>query len=195
MEEQSFDTREALLALSLSLAGCEPLDAAQPCFNLFDEEILAKLGYRGSHLFESAKEAWDLKEKGDVGYVFQMSPRLPDLVLAYRDQAKQIEELADGTTAKSLLIKILGQHELGAVMEDEMILRISCVILKTRGQYVNLWKQMVPLLRAPVAGRTKHFDDTILSKGRLVEAKGVKKPGFQVVSLNISDEHRKAMRL
>lgn len=193
MEEQSFDTREALLALSLALAGCEPMDATQPCVNLFDSELLAKRGYTGKPLIEGAEEAWHQKEKGDVIYVFKMSPRLPDLVLAYRDQCKQVEEL-DGT-ATGLIIKTLGQHELGAILQDEMILRVSCVILKTRGQYVNLWKEMVPLLRVPIAGRTKHFDDTILSKGRSVEAKGVKKPGFQVVSLNISDEHRKAMRL
>lgn len=186
MEEQSFDTREALLALSLSLAGCEPLDATQPCFNLFDEDILAKLGYRGEKLFPSALEAWEQKEKGDVGYVFKMSPRLPELIKAYRDQCKQIDEL-DGP-AQILIVKIFAQHELGGILQDEMILRVACVILKTRGQYVNLWKQMVPLLRVPIAGKSKNIS-TVAGEGL------VKKPGFQVVSLNISEEHRKAMRL
>lgn len=192
MEEQSFDTREAILALSLALAGCEPLDEKQPCFNLFDEEILSKLGHRES-VWDSAHEAWRQKQKGDVGYVFKMTPRLPQLVLAYREQCKQIEDL--DMKSGEFILKIYADANAGLMQPDEMILRIACVILKTRVQYVNLWKLMVPLLRVPVVGKSKHFDTTAISAGKTVEAKGVKKPGFQIVSLNISEEHRKAIKL
>lgn len=189
--EAPFSTQEALLALCLSLAGQEPFDAQQPCFNLYDTEILGRLGYRGKPLWEAANEAWADKKKGHVEYTFTLTARCSELIKAYREQCSDVEKL-DGKAGELIAGIVLNG---GAFLEDEMILRIACVILKTRGEYVNMWKQMIPLLRIPNEGKAKHFDTSIVSKGKIVEAKGVQRPGFKVVSLNASDKTKKAMGL
>lgn len=182
MDVNSFDTHEAILALCLILAGGEPLEESQPCMNLYSEEILGKLGYKGEKLLDAANAAWKNGEKGEVKYLLKMTPRLAELIRAYRDQCEQIEKLdAKATDLIDALIS-------NPVDRDEMILRTACVILKTRGEFMNLWKKMVPLLRVPVDGKSEVHD---AAKG----AKIVKKPGFKVISLNISDEHRKEMGL
>lgn len=199
---ETFDTRESLLALCLILAGAEPAEETQPAFNLFDEEILFKIGggmkdertgeitrpsrFSGMTLEAAANQAWQEKARGDVGHILKMSPRLSALSQAYHDQCKQIEKL-DGN-AQSLIVKIIAQHELGGILQDEMILRIACVILKTRGSFMNVWKEMVPILRVPDKGKTKNLSSR---EGEHVR----QKPGFRVVSLNISDEHKKGMGL
>lgn len=190
---QTFDTREAILALCLTLAGCEPLDESQPCFNLYDAEILAKHGYRGKPLIEAAQEAWEQKEKGDVGYVFKMTPRLVELAKLYRETCQEIEK-ADGK-AFVMLADIIGKFAAHCLDPDEAILKFSCVVLKTRGQYFNVWKEMVPLLRVPVDGRAKHFDGTVSSNGRTIESKNVHRPGFKVISLNASPGTKEHLKL
>lgn len=199
--EQPFSTSEAILAYCLYLAGCEFCDDRTPCTNLFDAEILAKLGYRGEKLFEAANQAWQQKAKGHVQFHFKLTPRTGDLIRAYREQAAEVEK-ADGK-ASDLIAKILDLHSDSLRDEadnTETLLRISCVILKTRGEFMNLYKQMVPLLRVPVEGKEKRFDTTangLDAKGRRISvpAHGVQKPGFKVISLNLSEEKRKRMGL
>lgn len=196
--EQPFSTSEAILAYCLYLAGCEFCDDRQPCTNLFDAEILAKLGYRGEKLFEAANQAWHQKAKGHVQFHFKLTPRVADLIRAYREQEKEIRS-SDGK-ASDMIATIQKHGTSGAILPDEILLRIACVILKTRGEFMNLFKQMVPLLRVPVEGKAKHFDTTatrLNDKGRreTVEAKGVQKPGFKVISLNLSEQKRKDMKL
>ena len=199
MEVHPFHTQEAVLALCLHLSGsCEPLDAQQPFFNLFDAEILANLGYRGKPLLDAANEAWKDGKKGHVEYVFKLTPRCSDLILAYRQQCAEIEKL--DLSANAIIKKIVSHGTAGAIKQDEMLLRIACVILKTRGEFMNAYKKAVPILRVPVAGKTKNFDTTatVQTNGggsRTVAAKGVSKPGFQIVSLNASEKTRKAMGL
>lgn len=196
--EQPFSTSEAILAYCLYLAGCEFCDDRTPCTNLFDAEILGKLGYRGEKLWDAANAAWQQKAKGHIQFHFKLTPRTGDLIRAYREQAAEIEK-SDGK-ASELIIEIQKRGDLGAFLPDEILLRISCVILKTRGEFMNLFKQMVPLLRIPVEGKAKHFDTTATVKtqtggNRTVDAKGVQKPGFKIVSLNLSEQKRKDMKL
>lgn len=193
-----FSTSEAILAYSLYIAGCKFLDENRPCFNLFDADILKNLGYQGTPVGEAAEQAWKAEKKGHVEYIFKLTPRTSDLIRAYRDQCKEIEGMVDGI-ASELVLRIVESAKKGAILEDEALLRISCVILKTRVEFVNLWKKMVPLLRVPVVGKTRHFDTTATARtstgNRIVEAKGVQKPGFKVISLNASEKTRKAMDL
>lgn len=205
---QSFDTTEAVLALCLILAGGEPLDERQPAINLFDADILFTLGggqknedgavirpsrFAGMGDLEAAKIAWKEGARGHVRYIIKLTPRLADLIRAYREQCKDIEAF-DGKSGE-LIQKIITHAGAGAIQQDEMILRISCVILKTRGRFVNVWKKMIPHLRIPDSGRVKHFDTTVVSRGKMVEAKGVERPGFKLISLNASEETKRHLGL
>lgn len=196
--EQPFSTSEAVLAYSLYLAGCEFIDDRQPCSNLFDAEILAKLGYRGEKLGEAAEAAWRDEKKGHVQYHFKLTPRAADLIRAYREQAAELEK-ADGK-ASEFVMKILRHYGSGAILEDEALCRLGCVMLKTRIEFVNIWKKMVPLLRVPVEGKARTFETTATKldekgQSRVVDATGVQRPGFQIMSLNLSPEKRKKMGL
>lgn len=191
--EQPFSTSDVILACALFSAGCEPVDPNHPCTNLFDEEILGKLGYRGMSLQEAAEAAWNDEKKGHVQYHLKLTERALHLIRAFREQSDEIEK-GEGK-AFVLLAKILGLFQAGAIQLDETILRCACVNLKTRGEFVNVWKKMVPLLRIPDQGKAKHFDTTIVSKGKTVEAKGVHRPGMKIVSLNASDKTKKALKL
>lgn len=203
MEVNLFDTRESILALCLILAGQEPAD--QVTFNLFDEEILFKIGggqrhietkevirksrFAGMSLTEAANESWKEGARGDVGYILKTTPRLLDLTRAYRDQCAELEK--SDAKSSEMITEILG----AGYEPDEMILRIACVILKTRGDFMNLWKKVVPLLRISETGKAKHFESSVVSEGKTVQAKGVQKPGFRIVSLNASDKTKKALKL
>lgn len=196
--EQPFSTSEAILAYCLYLAGCEFCDDRTPVTNLFDAEILAKLGFRGEKLFDAANQAWEQKAKGHVQFHFKLTPRTGDLIRAYREQAAEVEK--DDGKASDVIATILSYGKTGAIMPDEVLLRVSCVILKTRGEFMNLFKQMVPLLRIPVEGKSRQFDTTATGldangKPVTVPARGVQKPGFKVISLNLSEDKRKAMKL
>lgn len=191
--EQSYSTSDAILAITLFLAGCEPVDIRQPCTNLFDADILKKLGYGGEKIGEAADQAWRDGKKGHVQFHLKLTERAQFLIKAHRDQMEKIEK-GEGTAFK-MLAAIVEEFSAGAMAVDELIMRTACVNLKTRGEFVNLWKQMVPLLRIPVEGKTRHFDTTATSLGKTVDAKGVQRPGMKIISLNASAKHKRDIRL
>lgn len=191
--EPPFSTSDVILAIALFSAGCEPVDEAQPCTNLFDPDILGELGYRGERLMEAAEAAWANEEKGHVQFHLKLSARALELIKAFRDQSELVKK-GEGKSF-DMLAQIAADARAGAMQDDEMILRFACVILKTRGELANLWKKMIPLLRFPVDGTVKHFDSTAVSNGKTVEAKGVQRPGFKVISLNVSEATRKHLGL
>lgn len=211
--EMPFITDEAILACCLITAGCEPCNENAPCMNIYDEEILFKIGgglrdqtkkvvrpsrFAGMELWDAAQEAWKESAKGDVKYEIRLTARCADLIRAYRDQCMQLQESDE--KAGVLILKIMDATKAGAMLPDEAILRISCINLKTRGDFVNCWKKMVPVLRVPRKGKTVITDGTaqVLAKGgrfRTVPAKVATSPGFDALSLNASDEMKRKMGL
>lgn len=190
---QPYSTSDAILAITLFLSGCQPVDPSQPCTNLYDAEILKAFGYHGEKLGEAANQAWKDRKKGHVQYHVVLTERSQYLIKAHRDQMELIEK-GEGR-AFDMLASILDLFKKGAFAEDEAIMRLACVALKTRGEFVNVWKQMVPLLRIPVEGRAKRFDTTARVEGKVIDVKGVHRPGFKVISLNMTKEHKKEMKL
>lgn len=175
---QPFTTQDVALAFSLYLAGVPFADPAQPCFNLYDAEILARLGFRGLTIEQAAQAAHDAGKKGEVRYIFARTPELNDLLNAYTAEQKAI---ADGEgTATEHLAKLIPDNPVTR-------LRAAAVILKLRPQFVNLWKAMDPLIRVPNHGPTK-TEET--ARGKVTTS-----PGFRVVSLNASAETRKRLKL
>jgi hypothetical protein len=175
---QPFTTQDAALAFSLYLAGVSFVDPARPCMNLYDGEILKKLGFRGMTLEEAVRSALAANKKGEVRYIFARTPELNDLLNAYTTEQKVIAD-GEGTAA---------EHLAKLIPDDPALrLRVAAVALKLRPQFMNLWKQVDPLIRVANQGQSKTVET---ANGKLVSS-----PGFRVVSLNASEATRKKLRL
>lgn len=195
---QPFSTSEGMLAFCLYLAGCEFTNPSQPCFNLYDPQILSGLGLSGEKLWDGAQLAWKNKARGHVEWSFPLTRRTHELIKAYRDQREQMEK-SDGK-ASDMVLEIMKSFVARAMLPDEAILRVACVNLKIRAEFMNHWKEVVPLLKIPRKGKVKKFDTT--AQGRdmkgnsvTVPAHGVEKPGYDLISLNASPETLKKMGL
>lgn len=211
--EQKFSTSEGLLAFCLYLAGCEFSDPRTPCFNIYDPDTVFALGggkkdqngkvtttsrFSGLKLWDAALMAWKEHGRGHVGWSFPLTGRTHELIKAYRDQREQMEK-SDGK-ASDMVLEIMKSAAAGAMLPDEAVLRITCVIGKIRSEFMNLWKEVVPLLRVSETGKTKRFDSTISipdGKGgqKTVPCKAVEKPGYKLISLNASEETKRKMGL
>lgn len=219
--EMPFWTREAVLALALNLAGCEPVPqspsnphgvldrpALLPCINRYDEDMLFVYGggekdpsgnvtkqsrFANMATFDAAKVAWEEGLKGDVSFGVKLTPRAAELIKAYREQTAAIETL--DAKAFDVLTSIMDDVKAGAIQSDEAILRVACIILKTRKDFVMMWQMVVPLLSGRIKGRAEQFDSTATnSKGETVQAKAISRPGFRTLFLNASEKMRKAMK-
>jgi hypothetical protein len=211
--DMPFETNEALLAFCLFTSGCDPCDERTPCINLYDEEILFRIGggekdhigktirpskFAGMSLWDAAQRAWKDEAKGDVKFCLRLTARCSELIRAYREQCKQIDQSEE--KASTLLLGIAEQFKNGAIQADEFILRTACVNLKTRRDFMNHWKKTVPMLRVPRKGKSTMVDSTVsvYNKGggtKSVPAKVVTSPGFDVIGLNASDSIKKEMGL
>lgn len=175
---QPFTTQDVALAFSLYLAGVPFQDPTQPCLNLYDAEILSKIGYRNWKLEDAARDALAKNKKGEVRYIFARTPELNDLLEAYKTQQIVIQK-GEGTAV---------EHFAELIPDPELRLKVAEVVLKMRPEFVNLWKEQSPLIRVPNPGQSKTTD---LGK----DQKLVSSPGFRVISLNASPSTRKRLKL
>lgn len=198
MNQQIFGTSEGLLAFCLYLSGCELADPNQICKHIYTPEILSGMGLKGEKLWDGAQRAWINKLRGHVEYSFILNQRTGELVKAYRDQREQLEK--SDAKAADMVLEIMKSAAAGAILPDEAILRIACVNLKIRSEFMNAWKEVVPLLKIPASGKTEKFDTTATAHTRdgrtkTVPAKGVRKPGYILISLNASEETKRKLGL
>lgn len=194
--QQIFGTQEGSLAYCLYIAGCQMADPSQICKHIYTPEILAGLGFQGSPLWGAAQVAWKNKSRGHVEFSFVLTARTGELIKAYRDQRKELEE--SDAKASDLVLKIAQQFASGAMLSDEMLLRVACVNLKIRSAFMNAYKDVIPLLKIPDKGKTEKFETTATgrdAKGNsiTVPAHGVKKPGYKLISLNASEETKRKL--
>lgn len=199
--DMPFRTSDAILAFSLHAAGVPWFEEktatetfAVPCYCLYDEEILKRLGFTGMTMEEAASAAHSQGKKGHIEFLFKMVPTLMDLTAAYRDEVAQIEQ-GEGRFADRLLT-LAGLITDDSIPRPEALLRIACITLKMRLPFMSMWKQVSPLIRIrnkggsmarPAMGRN--------SRGELVQGHAVKYPGYKVVSLNATEKTRKHLKL
>jgi hypothetical protein len=191
--DQPFETQDAILACCLHMAGVpffeEKTDTETfpvPCINVYDEEILKKLlNCTGMTIEDATKRAFESGKKGSVKYLFKLTPDLSQLCAAYRDEAAHVEN-AEGSAALRLVFH-MEQCAKGGASVPETLLRVACVILKMRSKFMNLWKETQPLIRIKMTGPNEIHQ---AGKSHIVST-----PGFKVMSLNLSEKHRKQLRV
>lgn len=174
-----FSTTDAILAQCLRIAGV-PETPWSPR-HIYNEEILFKTGggvkdesgnvirksrFAGLSIFEAAKAAWGaprtargaVPTKGRIEYHFEHTSETAYLVAAYRDQEKIVNESQGdaGDFIREIMRLAAGRLKAEEVIMDEReaLLRIMCIALKTRIQYVNRWKETVPILHVKTKRKT-----------------------------------------
>jgi len=153
-----------------------------------DGKVLRRSRYSGLSLIEGARAAWKDRVKGRVEYHFEHSPEIQYFVDCYNDQKKIVEDESVAATDAGEAIRWIMHLAAGEYKEvpgvspatkqmdeREAVLRIMCITLKVRPQYVNSWKSVVPVLEI------------------LTDENG--KKGGKVIPLNTSDEELRKMKL
>lgn len=210
---QPFSTNEKILAFCLYLSGCEFL-SAQPCINLYDADILFKIGggqrdpktkeitkpsrFAGMSLWDAAQKAWEERAEGHVEYQFLLTQQCHDLVRAYRDQREQMK--ADEGKGSDMAMKLIHSAMSGSMLPAEVVLRLTCLAVKLRPEFLMLWQNAVPMLHVPLQGKSETFETTARrvdrqGSTRTVPATGVRTPGYKRISLNAGEKLRKEMGL
>lgn len=210
--DQPFSTSEKILAFCLYMAGCELIPGTP--INLYDPEILFKIGggqcdpktkevtkpsrFSGLSPWDAAQEAWKEHAEGHVEFQFPLTQECHDLIKAYRDQREKMKE-SEGK-GSDMAMEIMSSAVAGAMLPNEALLRLVCVAVKMRPEFLTLWKEVVPILHVPVKGKSHTFQTTATTRDakggtRTVPATGVQSPGFKRISLNAGDKMRKEMGL
>jgi hypothetical protein len=176
-------TGDGIAAFSLRMAGTPFADDGFWCVNYYTPEILRKLGYGGVSMREGAKRA--LRD-GKPGVIrFMLCQPSSEIAAAYGQQIRELDERDD--PAMDALRNLLDDYKSGVRSYAETAVRVCCLILKMRIQWMNAWKNVVPLLR---------IDDNKLpmtsgANGNTVVEYG----GVKFVSVDASEETLRHMGL
>lgn len=204
---QPFATTNAVLAYCLYKAGVPWSDPSRPCWNVYDRATLFRIGggekdangnvtnpsrFKGMSDEAATKAAFEAGEKGRVEFLFRMVPPLSGLLRAFTEQENELRD-GDGTAAE-VSMRLVREFGEGKMAEDELLLRLACVDLKMRGQFMNLWKLFPPIVQRENSGKPQLEDVKVRNaKGDFVPAKQVTLPGCKMWSVNLSEVKRKQL--
>lgn len=188
-----FNTSNAILAYCLHLAGVPWDKPTHPARVLYSPEIMEKFRngsgqpfYQGWEFQKAVEHAHKTGRRGHVEYVFQRTPRLSRLLKAYRDQVADLDN-KDGYLHE--LVSDLAS-QLTKLEPDIAMVRMACIFLQKRMDFMELWKHQVPLMVIPNAGRVRRSRETIQTEDGPREADVVTTPGMKIVSINARKETR-----
>ncbi len=190
-----FHTSNAILAYCLHLAGVPWANDKHPIRVLYSAEILNKFTngsgeprYKGWGLEKAVVDAHKTKRRGHVEYCFESTPRLGKLLKAYRKQCDDLEA-RDGYLHE-LIHDIANQP---TTEPDIELLRLACVLLQKRMDFMELWQHQVPLVIIPNTGRIQRTQGVIQTKDGPREARIVTTPGMKIMSVNASEKTRREL--
>jgi hypothetical protein len=177
-------TKDGVLAFSLYMAGTPFVDDNLWCINYYTAEILRKMGYGGVPMREAAIQAVKAGRPGVIRFLLASPDQ--QTFTAYREQEQEIQK-SEGL-APDVLRSILDRYKTGSLTFGQAAARLCCLLLKMRIQWMNGWKDMIPLLRVD---ENKAPKETASSDGwRTVEI-----GGFKLISVNASEKTKQHMGL
>jgi hypothetical protein len=197
---QPFHTTNAILAFCLWRAGVPFWTPEQPCWVIYNLEMIRKfVNGAGKPIFEG----WDLKKaieaahkrglRGRVIYIFRPTIRLQELLKSFRDQEQGLAR--DDISVEAIIKEIVAQWFDGKIENDEALLRLACVDLKTRVEFMDLWMKMIPMMEVPNEGEVTRNREWIETKHGPRLADVYDHPGLRAVSINASEETLKHLGL
>jgi hypothetical protein len=194
--ETPFSTSNAILAYCLHLAGVPWENDRHPVRVLYSAPILNKFTngsgepfYKGWELEKAAAHAHKTKRRGHVEYCFQNTPRLGKLIKAYKAQCDDLE-IKDGFLHQ--VVRDLASH-ISEMEPDIAMVRLACIFLQKRMEFMEIWEHQIPLVMIPNQGRVRHSREVIDTKYGAREANVITSPGMKIMSLNASDKTRKEL--
>ena len=176
---QPFGTQDALLAACLYFAGVPFWDARQPCIHRYNAEILNRLGFSGMPLEEAAHKAYAARKRGHIEYLFKWPKEMRGLLKAFHDEENQVLK-GEGTAAERLA-NIMAMRK---IQPEERVIRIACLLLKMRIQFMRLWESQIPRLRISNTGMPEEIRAGVTSY-----------PGWKEIPLDASDKLKRKMGL
>jgi hypothetical protein len=183
-QDQPLLTGDGVLAFSLYMAGTPFVDERMWCINVYNADMLRKMGYENMSMREAATQAAKDNKPGMIR--FMLRAPTPEVKQAYLEQQKLIDD-GEGQ-AKDVLRDLMEDYKNNARPYDETVTRIMCLVLKMRIKFMNGWKDTVPLLRIDDSREPR--ETTGLGGGREVEM-----GGFKFISVNASEATRQRMGL
>lgn len=206
-----FRTQDAILALSLTNAG---VPEWMPPTNTYDEDILFTAGggkkdaagkvtrrsrYAGLTLEQGVRQAITdgPRGKGHVEYWLERTKELPYFLKVYSEQGAEITAPGNdrdaGERLREIVARVAGRDPVTSdpcppMDEREGLLRITAIVCKLRGAFVNRWKTQIPMLRIPMEGKVEKGAGL---RGSTYETH----PGFKLVPLNATEQTRKDLKL
>jgi hypothetical protein len=196
---QPYYTDNAILAFCLWRASIPFWEPKQPCIVLYNLDIIRKfVDGKGDPIFKG----WDLEPaieaahkrglRGHVLYVFRPTIRMKDLMEAFREQERILAR--DDITVESIIKTIVDSLSSGDIESDEALLRLACVDLKTRIEFMELWRKQVPMMWVNNEGEVEELDEIFIDKeGNAQQSKVFDHPGFKIRSINASKATRERL--
>jgi hypothetical protein len=207
-----FVTSNAALAFALYSAGIPFADPRKPCRNIYSEEIVFRIGggkkdgdghvikssrYAGMPFEDAVNRAFSEDKKGHVEFLFDHPKGLTKLCAAFADQEREFKE--KDIVGSVLLSDIMTKIANGTVSQQEGLLRLACVNLKMRPEFMDLWKKQVPMIKIDNRGKIvrRKTSVTVQTKDgpRKLPADGHFHPGFKIININLSEKKRKHIGL
>lgn len=149
--------------------------------------------FKGWELEKAILEAHKRGMMGQVLYVFRPTIRLQALCDAFRNQESELAR-AD-VTVEGLIKEIINAFSDGKCEVDEVLLRLACIDLKTRVEFMELWRKQIPMRRVINEGEVEEHQEMIETKDGPRLARVFDHPGFKIMSLNVSKATRERMGL
>ncbi len=171
--DQSWETVDGILAFALYLSG----HTHWP-INSYTVEMLRRLGFGGMKPREAALAAVSRGKKGNVRFVFDKYPPA-QLLNIFTEQENQFKDELK-REGRDVFKTVLEAYKAGDIEFEELTIRLVCILLKMRIDFMNAWKYQVPMLRLANPGETEREtrgDSTIVTY-----------PGFTEVAANASKE-------
>lgn len=182
--DQPFETDDGMLAFALYLAGAPFANDNLWCKNVYTVETLKKLGFSGQGLnpSQAALAAVKANKRGDVRFLFaSLNDRL---VKIFKDQEQLIEK--EHRQGRELFRELIDRLSQGKMDREEFAVRLACVLLKTRSEFMNGWKQQDPRIRVMLPGKAQKQD--LGARGIVVT-----RPGFVEVGASASEETKRRL--
>jgi hypothetical protein len=193
--DQPFTTSNAILAYCLHLAGVPWEKDTRAARVFYSVDILNRFKngtgdpyYKGWELEKAVEHAHKTGRRGHVEYAFKRTERLSALLRAFSEQQRQLDE--DTGYVHEVVSAITKLVYNRAMEQDVAMVRLACVLLKARSQFMDIWKGQVPIMIVSNPGRATHSTQMVETKDGLREARVVESPGFKAISLNASKETR-----
>jgi hypothetical protein len=192
--DAGYKTTNALLAYCLHLSGLPWLDPRHPVRVLYSKEILdtfinPKTGepvYKGWEFEKAVIDAHKTGKRGHIQYKFEHTSRLKWLLKAYKLQEQELE------TASGYVHEVIAEliAKFATLEPDIAMMRLSCIMLKKRLDFMSLWEHQVPCMLIPNEGEIEYIDEQVEIKGQLQNVRTMKHPGFRIMSTNASQSTR-----